>query len=326
MRRREFIAGLGAAAAWSPAARAQQPKMPVIGFLNTSTLTESRRRANIDPFLQGLAQMGFVEGRNVTIEYRSAEDRDDQLAALAVDLVRREVAVIVTMSTTQTARAAQAATKQIPIIFYSGGDPVEFGLVASLGRPGGNITGFTVFATELTAKRIELLHELVPAASSIAWLFNPTNPTRETKEVQNAADVLGLDLLMVGTSHQREFETAFATLVQRRVGALLVGADPLFNTYRDQIIALAARHAIPALYLWREGVADGGLVSFGPSIPDAARQVGVYAGRILKGEKPADLPVQQPSKIELVINLKTAKALGLTIPLPLLGRADEVIE
>jgi putative tryptophan/tyrosine transport system substrate-binding protein len=327
VRRREFIAGLGSVAAWPLKARTQQAALPVIGYLNNSTPTEARRRLNLEPFLQGLAETGFVDGRTVTIESRWAEDRPELVPLLVTDLVRLPAAVIVTMSTAPTALAAKMATQTIPVAFLIGADPIKVGLVTSLARPGGNITGFTVFATELTEKRFELLRELVPTITSIALLFNPTNIFGETKEMPLiAAGKLGLRPVVLTATHPDEFEAAFATLIKERAGALVVGTDALFNTNRDKIIALAARHRVPTMYFGREAVLEGGLIAYAPRVPDSARAVGVYAGRLLKGEKPADLPVQQPTKFDLVINLKTAKALGLDMPPSFLALADEVIE
>jgi ABC-type uncharacterized transport system substrate-binding protein len=328
MKRREFITLLvGAAAAWPFAARAQQPAMPVIGFLNP-TSPETRREL-IAAFHQGLAESGYVEGQNLAIEYRWAKGQNDRLPAMAADLVQQRVAVIVAVDGTATALAAKAATSTIPIVFIVGADPVELGLVASLARPGGNMTGVGALSLGTAAKRLQLLHELVPAAADIAFLRNPTNPyyaALETTELQAAADVLGLRLLLLNASSPGEIEVAFANLVAQRAGAFLLGTDPFFMTTRDQLVALANRDAVPAIYPFREDAVAGGLISYGTSLPNAFRLVGGYTGRILSGNKPADLPVQQATKMEMVINLKTAKALGVSIPLPLVGRADEVIE
>jgi putative ABC transport system substrate-binding protein len=327
MNRREFITLLGGAAGWPLAARAQQQAMPVIGFLNP-TSPESRREL-IAAFQQGLAESGYVEGRNLAIEYRWAKGQNDRLPAMAADLVQQRVAVIVAVDGTATALAAKAATATIPIVFIVGADPVELGLVASLARPGGNMTGVGALALGTAAKRLQLLHELVPAAADIAFLRNPTNPyyaALETAELQAAAGVLGLRLLLLNASNPGEIEVAFANLVAQRASAFLLGTDPFFMTARDQLVALANRHAVPAIYPFREDAVAGGLISYGTSLPDAFRLVGSYTGRILNGNKPADLPVQQVTKMEMVINLKTAKALGVSTPLPLLGRADEVIE
>jgi ABC-type uncharacterized transport system substrate-binding protein len=328
MKRREFITLLGgAAAAWPFAARAQQPAVPVIGFLHNASL--ETRREGIAGFHRGLAEIGYIENQNVTIDYRWAEGLNDRLPALAADLVRRQVAVIATPGSTQSALAAKTATQTIPIVFLLGTDPVEIGLVTSLNRPGGNITGISTLNVDVVAKRLELLHELVPAAMSIAYLRNPTNPvfsSAETKAVQTAAQVLGVNLIILNASLQEEILAAFATLVQQRVGGLLTGGEPLFFTHIDLLVLLAARHAIPTISHYREFVTAGGLIGYGPSLPSAYRQVGVYTGRILKGEKPADLPVQRASKIEFVINLKAARVIGLTVPPTLLARADEVIE
>ena len=328
MKRREFIMLLGgAAASWPLAARAQQRSMPVIGFL--SPTSPNSRAELIAAFHQGLAEVGYVEGRNVAIEYRWAKDQNEQLPFMAADLVQRRVSVIVAIDGTAAALAAKAATSTIPIVFIVGADPVELGLVASLGRPGGNITGVGALAVGTAAKRLQLLHELVPAAAGIAFLRNPTNPyfsALETRELQAAATVLGVRLLLLNASSPHEIEVAFANLVAQRAGAFLLATDPFFMTARDQLVALANRHTVPAIYPFREDAAAGGLVSYGASNRDAFRLVGDYTGRILSGDRPADLPVQQVTRIEMAINLKTANALGLTVPLPLLARADEVIE
>jgi putative ABC transport system substrate-binding protein len=324
-RRREFIALLaGATAAWPLAARAQQP-MPVIGFLHGAS--PEGYAPMVDGFRRGLAESGYVEGRNVTIEYRWAEGQYDRLPALAADLVHRQVAEIVTGGT-PPAFAAKRATSTIPIVINVGIDPVQVGLVASLNRPGGNVTGLALLTAELGAKRLELLHESLPAATVVAMLVNPTSPITEpeTRGVRDAARSLGLQLHVLNASTESEIDRAFGTLVELRAGALVVSVDVFLNNQRAQIVALAARHAVPAIYGVREFATSGGLMSYGNDLADAYRQSGIYAAKILKSEKPADLPVQQVVRVEFVINLKTAKTLGLTFPLPLIGRADEVIE
>jgi putative ABC transport system substrate-binding protein len=328
MKRREFITLLGgAAAAWPLGARAQQSALPVIGFLGSESpeLWAHRLRA----FHQGLGETGYAEDRNVTIEYRWAAGHNDRLPALAADLVRRQVTVIAAPNSTPAALAARAATATIPIVFAVAVDPVEVGLVSSLNRPGGNLTGVTSLNAEIGPKRLELLHEAVPVATGVALLVNPTSPTlaeSTTKDLRATARTLGLQMHVVHASTEREFETVFASLLQLRAGALVIGSDALFNSRLEQLAALALRHAVPTVYQFREFPVAGGLMSYGTSITDAFRQVGIYTGRILKGDKPADLPVQQLAKVELVINLKTAKILGITFPITLLGRADEVIE
>jgi putative tryptophan/tyrosine transport system substrate-binding protein len=325
MNRREFIAGLGSAVAWPLTARAQQAAMPKVGFL--SVRREPGEPHLMAAFREGLHEGGYVEGRNVEILYRWAEGRTDRLPPLA-DLVRRQVAVIATPDSTPATLAAKAATQTIPIVFAVGGDPVELGLVTSLNRPGGNLTGITTLSAEAASKPLELLHELVPASDLFAVLVNPTNRTiaLEAKELQVAARILGVRLLILDAGSQSAIEAAFGTLVRERAGALVISSDNLFLTQRDQIVALAARYAVPAIQQYREFTAAGGLMSYGSSTTEMNRQVGVYTGRILNGEKPADLPVQRGTKIEFVINTKTAKALGLTFPITLLVRADEVIE
>jgi len=327
MRRREFIALAGGAVAWPLAARAQLPVMPVIGFLNPASA--DARRDLIAAFHQGLAEAGYVEGRNVAIEYRWALGQNDRLPTMASDLVQRRVAVIVAIDGTAAALAAKAATATMPIVFLVGADPVELGLVSSFGRPGGNMTGVGALAVGTVGKRLQVLKELLPAAAQIAFLRNPTNPyfsALETRELQAAAAALGVRLLVLDASSLPEIEAALASIVAHRSSALLLGTDPLFVGARDQLVALANRHSVPAIYPFREDVAAGGLASYGASNLDAFRMVGGYAGRILSGSKPADLPVQQVTRLEMVINLKTAKALGVTIPQTLIARADDVIE
>jgi putative ABC transport system substrate-binding protein len=331
MKRREFLTLLGGAAtSVGPlAAWAQQPAIPVIGFL--SGASPGPMRDFVAEFHRGLNETGYVEGQNVAIEYRWAEDRYDRLPALAAELVRRPVDMIFVGGSTPGALAAKAATRTIPIAFLVGTDPVKVGLVASLARPGGNITGITVLNVELLAKCLELMHEMVSAATTIAVLVNPANPLQtetESRDVQVAARVLGVRVVVLHASSPSEIDSAFVSLLDEGAGALVVSGENFFVTQRDHLVALAARHAIPAIYNipLRDFTAAGGLMNYGPRLTDAYRQVALYSGRILKGEKPADLPVQQVTKIEMFINLRTAKALGLTIPLTLLTRADEVIE
>jgi putative tryptophan/tyrosine transport system substrate-binding protein len=327
MRRREFITMLGgAASAWPFAARAQQAATPVIGWLGSESREAEDLR--IVPFRQGLKEAGYGEGQNLAIEYRLAEGQYDRLPALAADLVRRQVSVIA-LTGLPAALAAKAATATIPIVFQIADDPIQLGLVASLGRPGGNITGVTSLHVEVAAKQLELLHEMVPSATAMALLVNPANSLRAesiTREGQGAARRLGLELHVLHASGEHEFDAAFASSVQLRAGALAISTDSLFFSRSRQLGALAFRHAIPAICPYREFAAAGGLMSYGTNNANQFRQVGVYTSRILKGEKPADLPVQQASKVELFINLKTAKTLGITVPLPLSGRADELIE
>jgi len=328
MRRRDFIKVIaGSAVVWPLAARAQQSAMPVIGLLGSESLDlwAARMRA----FREGLKEAGFVEGQNVALEYRWAEGHNDRLPQLAADLVRRRVTVLAAPGSTPAAIAAKAATSTIPIIFWVGSDPIELGLVASLNRPGGNLTGVTTLNVGLVAKRVELLHEVVSGISSIALLVNPTSPVL-TKisigDAQAAARSLGLELHVLNASTEPDFDVMFENLTQLRAGGLVVGTDAFFSSRLEQLAALSIRHAVPTVYHFREFAAAGGLISYGGSITDAFHATGVYTGRILKGDKPADLPVQQVTKVELIINLKTAKALGLTVPQSLLARADEVIE
>jgi putative ABC transport system substrate-binding protein len=324
MRRREFITLVGgAAAAWSLVAHAQQSAMPVIGVLESEP-----DQIFVAGLRKGLSESGYVEGRNLAIEYRSADGRNDRLAALAADLVHRQVAVLVAGGTPATA-ATKAATATIPIVFDTGADPVAAGFVASLNRPGANLTGVAVLLSQVVPKQFELLRAMIPMSSNIAFLYNPTNRTLAepiTKGAQAAAGILGFKLHILKASTEREIDNAFADLAKLRADGLVIGPDLFFTERSNQLAALTARHALPAIYHYRGFAAAGGLMSYGTSLADAYRLLGGYVGRILKGEKPADLPVQQATKVELTINLKTAKALGLTVPLPLLGRADDVIE
>jgi putative ABC transport system substrate-binding protein len=327
MRRRDFIKIVGGAAAvWPLVAHAQQQPVPVIGFVNSASAKDYARL--LSAFLKGLSETGYVDGRNVAIEYRWAEDRTDRLPGLVADLVHRQVAVIAATST-PAALAAKPATTTIPIVFTTAADPVQIGLVASLNQPGGNVTGVTQTNVEMAPKRLQLLHEVVPTASVIALLVNPAYPTaaETTKELQAAARTLGLELRVLNASTDRDFDGVFAKLIQLRAGGLVIGGGgPFFASRSEQLAALALRHAVPTIYQDREFVVAGGLLSYGTDSTETYRLAGIYTGRVLKGDKPADLPVQQATKVGLYINQKTAKALGLTVPQALLSRADDVIE
>jgi putative tryptophan/tyrosine transport system substrate-binding protein len=326
VKRREFIAGLGGAAAWPMAASAQQPGMPVIGYLSSQSADDSYKNFTV-PFLQGLKEVGYVEGQNVAVEYRWAENQYDRLPGLVADLVRRRVAVILASGTPAT-RAAKAATTTIPIAFSIGADPVALGLVASLNRPGANLTGIVTSSSEVAQKQLQLLRELIPNALAFGILADPAFPDTQSiiTDLQAAARTLGLQLAVVNARTDSDFEMAFATFSEQRVAAVLVTASTLCNRRTEQLAALAARHALPAIFPFREFALAGGLMSYGSGLGYAYHQLGIYTGRIVKGEKPGDLPVQLPTKFDLIINLKTAKALGLTIPEPLLATADEVIQ
>jgi len=326
MKRREFVAFLGGAAAWPLAARAQQPPMPVIGFLHAGSPEPNAKR--VTAFREGLSETGHVEKRNVTIEFRWANGQPDRLPELASDLIRRRVAVIATPVSTEAALAAKAATATTPIVFAAGGDPVALGLVASLNRPGGNATGINLQNVELTAKRFELLHELVPKGARFAALVNSNFPLIEAiiKDLQTGAATLGLEVEILYAGNDREIDAAFAKLSQRPDSVLMLPPDSFFFSRRAQVVTLAARHALPVIYPTNEYPVAGGLISYGPDITHACQQTGVYTGRILKGENPSNLPVMQPTKFELVLNLQTARLLGITVPPTLLARADEVIE
>jgi putative tryptophan/tyrosine transport system substrate-binding protein len=328
IRRRELVFALGgAAAAWPLAARAQQPALPVIGFLNSSSSSGVYARMLV-AFRQGLNEAGYIEGRNVTIEYRWAEGQSDRLPELAGDLVGRKVTVIAA-TTTQAALAAKAATATIPVVFEMAGDPVQLGIIAALNRPGGNVAGVTNLNIEVTPKRLELLHEVIPTATTFALLINPSNPTLAeptTRDIRASARTLGVQLHVVSATTDNEIDDAFASLTNLRAGGLVIGGDQFFSSRIERLASLAVRYAVPAIYLWREFAVAGGLMSYGSETMDAYRLTGIYVGRVLNGEKPADLPVQQATKVELYINLKTAKTLGITIPLSLSGRADVLIE
>jgi putative tryptophan/tyrosine transport system substrate-binding protein len=325
--RRKFLATLGgAAAAWPLAVRAQQAAMPVVGFVNAATAQAAAEQ--LAAFLKGLSETGYIEGRNVAIEYRWAESQFDRLPAMIADLVHRQVAVIAATST-PAAVAAKAATTTIPIVFETGIDPVQLGLVTSLNRPGGNITGATQLIAEVAPKRLELLHELVPTARAIGVLVNQAAPAvaqAQLRAIQSAANTLGLELQVLNASSEHDFDAAFLDLIRLRAGGLVISADSVFLRGMEQLATLTVRHAVPAIYQFRKFAAAGGLMSYGPDITESYRMAGIYTGRILKGAKPADLPIQQVTKVEMYINLKTARALGITIPLPLSGRADEIFE
>jgi putative tryptophan/tyrosine transport system substrate-binding protein len=326
MNRREMIAGFGGAAAWPLAARAQHATVPVIGFLGPGSAQSDAER--MTAFRQGLSEAGLLEGRNFTIEYRGADGHYDRLSALVTELVHRQVAVIATGGT-PAALAAKAATTTIPIVFGTSANPIRLGLAASLNRPGGNMTGVTLASEEIAPKRLELLHELVPKVGVLALLVNPTAPELaepQTRGVLSAAQSFGIDLHVLNASTEQDFDRVFARLTELRAGGLVIAGDSLFSNHLKQLAALTVQHAMPAVYQRLEFAAAGGLMSYGSNFMDTYRLVGIYAGRILKGDKPADLPVQQATKVEMYINLKTARALGITIPLPLSGRADEIFE
>ena len=327
MNRRQFITMLGgAAAAWPVVVRAQQPAMPVVGFLHSSS--PGGYASRVAAFRQGLNEAGYIEGRNVTIEYRWAEGHNDRLPELAADLLRRKVTVIAA-TTTPAALAAKAATATIPIVFVTAGDPVKLGLVASLNRPGGNLTGVTTLSVEVAPKRLEALHQIIPTATTFALLINSSSPALAesiTRDVRASARTLGVQLHVVSATTDNEIDDAFANLAKLRAGGLVIGSDTFFTSRSERLASLALRYALPAVYEWREFAAAGGLISYGTDSRDAYRLAGVYTARVLKSEKPSDLPMQQATKVELYINLKTAKTLGITIPVLLSGRADEVIE
>jgi putative ABC transport system substrate-binding protein len=326
LKRREFITLLGGAATWPLVARAQQAALPVIGIL--ASISSAHYAPYIAAIKEGLRETGYVEGGNVAIEYRWAEGQYDRLPQLASDLVRIGVTVIILVGGGATIAAAKTATATIPIVFVMGDDPVKTGAVAALNRPGGNVTGVSLLTVAMEAKRLQLLHEVAPNVAVVAIIVNPNNPQadEQLQELRDAAHALGVQVEAFKAGSPREIDTAFATLVEKRAGALLIAADAFFNSRREQFVVLSARHALPAIFPYREFPAGGGLMSYGTNLADGYRQEGIYAGRILKGEKPADMPVQQVVKVELVINLQTAKSLGVNMPLPLLGRADEVIE
>jgi putative ABC transport system substrate-binding protein len=327
MRRRRLIQGIAAFAAWPLAARAQQPAVPVIGFLNAASA--AGYPGPLSAFLKGLGESGYTDGQNAAIQYRWAEGRNDRLPTMAAELVRSQVTVIAATST-PAALAAKAATSTVPIVFETGGDSIKLGLVTSLNRPGGNVTGATSLAVEvMAAKGLELLHELIPAGRVIGLIVNPSDPAAaepQERQVMSAARTLGLEVHVLNAGTEREFDDVFAKLVELRVSALIISADAFFTSYSEQLGALAVRHAIPAVYARRDFAMAGGLATYGSDITESYRLAGFYTGRVLKGDKPPDLPVQQATRVELIINLKAAKALGINVPLPILGRSDEVIE
>ena len=326
MRRRDFISGAGSAIVWPSVAAAQQSALPVIGFLGPGSAQSDAYR--VAAFRQGLREAGFVEDQNCVVVFRWAEGHYDRLPALASDLVHQRVAVIVA-SSLPASLAAKAATASIPVVFETAADPVKIGLVASLNRPGGNVTGVSQLNQEVEEKRLELLHELLPKASALALLVNPTDPAiaePQMRAVRLAAEAFGIKLTVLNASSEQDFESAFAKLAESQAGGLVIGGDAFFSSHSKQLAALTVQHGVPAIYQWRDFAAAGGLMSYGANITDTHRLAGIYAGRILKGDKPSDLPVQRATKIEMYINLKTAKALGITVPLPLSGRADEVFE
>ena len=327
MRRRDFIVGFGSSAAWPVVAHAQLKRVPVVGFLGNGSADAMRERTSA--FLSGLAETGYADNGNVTIEYRWANDQVDRLARLAAELIERKVAVITALGSTPAALAARRATTTIPIVFLIGADPVEIGLVSSLARPGSNVTGFWNRQTDMLAKRLEMMHEAMPLARTFALLVNPNDPLFaeiEIRNAQTAASLRGVRLLTLAVASQSEIEAAFATVAQRKADALLVSADALFTNWRKQLVTLAARYAVPTMHNFQESVTEGGLISYGVNVMDTYRRAGAYTGRILRGEKPADLPIEQPTRFEMKVNLRTAKMIGIEFPTSILLRADEVVE